>query len=162
MKKFWIQIILLSLVIFAGFYSYSNPNFLLSLFPNNASLNKTQIKIGENIINVEIADNATKRAQGLSGRDSIATDSGMLFVFESVGKYQFWMKGMKIPVDMIFINNSKVADLLKNVPPPLPNQKDSDLPRYQPVSEMNMVLEVQNGYIDKNNVTVGDDVFLIK
>lgn len=162
MKKFWIQIILLSMVIFAGFYSYSNPNVLSSLFPTNQPLNKTQIKIGENIINVEIADNAAERAQGLSGRDSIASDSGMLFVFDSPGKYQFWMKGMKIPIDMIFINNSKVVDLLKNTPPPLPNQKDSDLIRYQPVSEMNMVLEVQNGYIDKNNIRVGDDVFLIK
>lgn len=162
MKKFWIQIIVLTLIIFAGFYSYSNPSLLSSLLSNNPPLNKTQIKVGSGIVNIEVADTASERTKGLSGRDSIATDSGMLFVFDSPGKYQFWMKDMKISIDMIFINNGKVVDFLKNVSPPISNQKDSDLPRYQPVSDINMVLEVQNGYIDKNNITSGDDVFLVK
>ena len=162
MKKFWIQVILLSLLIFAGFYSYHNPDFILSFIPNNSSLSKTQIKVGSAILNVEIANSASERAKGLSGRDSIASDSGMLFIFDSSKRYQFWMKGMKIPIDMIFINNGKIVDLLKIVPPPLANQKDSDLPRYQPISDIDMVLEVQNGYIDKNSLVVGDNVYLIK
>lgn len=162
MKKFWIQIILLTVIIFVGFYSYQNPNLFPSLLSDNQPLTQTQIKVGQNIINIETAKTPSERAKGLGGRESIATNSGMLFVFDSPKKYQFWMKDMKFPIDMIFINNGQVVDFLKNVPAPTSNQKDSDLPRYQPIADMDMVLEVQNGYIEKNNVSVGDSVAIIK
>lgn len=162
MKKFWIQVIGLTLVIFAGFYVYQNPNIVNSLFPGNTVLKETKIQVGTNIIKVEIANTAAERTKGLSGRDSIASDSGMLFIFESSKKYQFWMKGMKFPIDVIFINAGKVVDFLKNVAPPPPNQKDSDLPLLQPATEIDMVLEVPSGYIDQKGVKNGDDVLLIK
>lgn len=152
----------LTVIIFAGFYSFQNPNFINSFFPQKKPLSETKIQVGSNIINVELADTPAERARGLSGRDSLATDSGMLFVFPESKKYQFWMKGMKIPIDIIFINGGKVVDFLKNVPPPQPNQKDADLPLLQPTTAVDMVLEVSSGYIDQKGIVVGDNVLLIK
>jgi len=162
MKKFWIQITFLTLVIFGGFYFYKDPNILYLFFPNNAPVVTTQLKVGENALNVEIADTADERAKGLSGRDQIASDSGMLFVFSESSKYRFWMKGMKIPLDIIFINGGKVVDFLKNVVPPSQNQKDSDLPVLSPTVPVDMVLEVSSNYIDIHGIKVGDDVTLVK
>lgn len=162
MKKFWIQITALILIIFGGFYFYSNPSAFYTFFPNNVPVTQTELKIGENIIKVEIADTPETRAKGLSGRESLATDSGMLFVFNESKIYQFWMKGMKIPLDIIFINGGKVADLLKNVPPPNQNQKDSDLPKLSPTTPIDMVLEVSSNYIDSYGIKVGDTVALVK
>lgn len=162
MKTFWIQIIALTLIIFAGFYSYHDPGFLQSYLPNKPALKQTKIKVGQALIEIEVADTPQTRAKGLGGRESISSDSGMLFIFPESKKYQFWMKGMKFPLDIIFINNGSVVDFLKNVPSPVPNQKDSDLPRLQPTTAIDMVLEVNAGYIDANRINIGDSVSLIK
>ena len=47
--------------------------------------------------------------QGLSERQSLAEDKGMLFLFEKPDHYAFWMKGMEFPLDIIFINGDKIA-----------------------------------------------------
>ncbi|MFA5933113.1 MAG: DUF192 domain-containing protein [Microgenomates group bacterium] len=162
MKKFWIQVTVLTLVIFGGFYFYSNPSIFYSFFPNATPIVLTGLKLGENNLKIEIADTPEKRARGLSGRESLATDSGMLFTFDTSSKYVFWMKGMKIPLDFIYINDGKVVDLLKNVAPPTPDQPDTDLPHLSPTAEVNMVLEVNSNYIDSHGVKVGDSVTLVK
>lgn len=168
MKKFGIQVFLLLIVIFGAMYTLSNPQSV-SPFINVPSLLNTQagvpakqqIKINNTLINVEVADTAAKRAQGLGGRDTLATGSGMLFVFPEEKVYQFWMKGMKIPIDFIFIDKGKVVDLLPNIPPPQQNQQDN-LPIYQPVAAIDMMLEVNSGFISNNQIEVGDTVYQIK
>ena len=162
MKKFWIQIITLTLLIFASFYLYHDPSILLSFLPNKAPLTQTQINIGSAFVKVEVADTPQERAKGLGDKESIASDSGMLFVFPESKKYKFWMKGIKFPLDFIFINNGKVVDLLKNVPKPTPDQKDADLLLLQPIADVDMVLEVNAGFIDSKNIRVGNDVVIIK
>lgn len=162
MKTFWIQIIGLTLLIFGGFYIYHDPNFLETFLPNKQPLKQTQIQVGSALVKIEIADTPQARAKGLGERESISSDSGMLFIFPESKKYQFWMKGMKFPLDIIFINNGSVVDFLKNVPSPVPNQKDSNLPRLQSTTAIDMVLEVNAGYIDANSINIGDSVSLIK
>lgn len=162
MKKFWIQVIVLTLIIFAGFYSYHDPSILQSFLPNKPALKQTQVKVGSKLIKIEVADTPQERAKGLGGRESLASDSGMLFIFSESKQYQFWMKDMKFPLDIIFINNGIVVDFLKNVPNPAPNQKDSDLPRLQPTTAVDMVLEVNAGFIEASGVNIGDSVSLIK
>lgn len=162
MKKFWIQIGVLLIVVFGALYVSFNQEFLSSVLPAkglNSNLTQKQIMVGDTVVNIEVADTAAKRAQGLSGRESLASGSGMLFVFESSKKYQFWMKGMKFPLDFVFIREGKVADLIRNVPPPLPNQADSTLNVYEPVAQIDMMLEVNAGFIDANNIKIGNQVF---
>ena len=50
----------------------------------------------------EVADDAAERAQGLMFRETMALGAGMLFVYESPRRAQFWMKNTLIPLDMIF------------------------------------------------------------
>src|SRR5206468_6459077 len=50
-------------------------------------------------VNVEIADEASKRATGLMYRDQLAENSGMIFVFKATQRLSFWMKNTKIPLD---------------------------------------------------------------
>ena len=45
-----------------------------------------------------------ERSQGLSGRPNLAAGTGMLFVFEQAGSYAFWMKDMRFPLDMVWID----------------------------------------------------------
>jgi uncharacterized membrane protein (UPF0127 family) len=175
-KKFAFQIFGLLIVTFAAMIYTFNPGFLggsakktpvpsptvAETQPNNL----LTISDGQNSgsvktqVNIEIADTKEKRTQGLSGRQSLPANAGMLFLMEMESKPTFWMKGMLIPLDFIWILDNKVVDVLQNVPPPEPDQQDSTLPRYSPVTQVNRVLEVNAGFIAKNGIKVGDTIQL--
>ncbi|MDO8498320.1 MAG: DUF192 domain-containing protein [bacterium] len=164
-KKFAIQIVLLLVVAFGAMILSFNISLLGGLFPafnTSKSFPSTQIKVGQAVVKVEVADTPEERGRGLGGRNSLATDSGMLFVFSESQKQRFWMKGMKIPVDMIFIDKGRVVDILKNVPPPSPNQSDQTLLIYEPVAPADMVLETNAGFADSFGIRTGDSVYLLK
>ena len=119
-------------------------------------------KVGENIIKAEIADTKEKRTQGLGGRDSLASDSGMIFIFDKEDRYAFWMKSMKFPLDFVWIKDEKVVDFIKNAQAPKIGQKDSELPLYAPNQPIDSLLEVNAGFIDSRNIKVGDDAKIVK
>ena len=158
MKKFFIQFIALIIIIFAALYFGTSKNPLIPFAP--APNAQTKLTINSTVVNVDVADTPDKRKQGLSGRESLASDSGMLFIFEKPAKTGFWMKGMKFAIDLIYINDKKVVDIIKNATPPVPGQKDEDLPLYMPNQEIDMVLEVPAGFVDSHNIRVGDNIKL--
>lgn len=119
------------------------------------------IKVGGGDVNVEVAKTGQERELGLDGRDSLEDNHGMLFVFDSQNVTpSFWMKDMKFPLDIIWINDGKVVKVDKNVQPPKVGVQDSDLAIYSPGQPIDYVLEVNGGYSDKNNLKVGDSVNL--
>lgn len=161
MKKFAIQVVVLLIVAFAALYFSFNQNLIRGVVPGGQTLSLTQIKINNTVVNVEVADTAAERSKGLSDRASLAEDAGMLFVFPEPKKYQFWMKGMKFPLDLIFIQNSKVVDIIKGATP-AEERDDLELTIYEPTVPVDMLLEVNSGFSDANNIKVGDRVYLIK
>lgn len=62
------------------------------------------VQLPQGIIHAEVVDTPASRSQGLSGRTSLGEKEGMLFVFDTSGKYGFWMKDMLFPIDMVWIN----------------------------------------------------------
>ncbi len=161
MKKFTIQIVALLIFIFALLiYSTGRiPGIGGGILASPSTNIKTEVIMVNNTkITAEIANTPEIRQKGLSGRDSLASDSGMLFTFDKPGIHPFWMKGMKIPLDFIWVKDQKVVDLIKNIPPPTPNQKDDSLPILQSRQPVDSVLEVNAGFVDSNSVKVGDDI----
>lgn len=81
--------------------------------------NKSRLKTPNGSIIIESVGTPELRQLGLSGRKSIADNYGMLFVFdtESIDRC-FWMKDMKFPIDMIWLNSKKeVITVTNNVSP---------------------------------------------
>src|SRR3989344_7914429 len=102
MKKFFFQFTALIIIILVTLYLGVNGNKSnFSLFPLQQKPALKVVTINDAKINVEIADTQDKRAKGLGGRDSLATGSGMLFIFPKADRYSFWMKGTKFPLDII-------------------------------------------------------------
>ncbi len=115
--------------------------------------NLKQIKINNQTIFVEMADTNQKRALGLSGRNSLNSGQGMLFIFDQPGHYTFWMNQMKFNLDFVFINGDKVVDLAENVPFP---QKGQDPQIVVSKDIFDKVLEINKGMIKELNIKTGN------
>lgn len=122
---------------------------------------KKEIKIADVKVPVEVTNNEELRKKGLSGRISLEENGGMLFVFGKKDVFpSFWMKDMKFPIDIIWINNGKVVKIDKNIQPPEVGISDSQLTLYRPDKPIDYVLEVNSGFSEKNKVEVGNTVDL--
>ena len=119
---------------------------------NNWFNHSSKLSIGSIEINIEIANNESKRAQGLSNRSSLSDRSGMLFVFPEPDRHSFWMKDMNFSLDFIWIRNGRVIQLSKDVPSTQPPVV------LTPNNPVDQVLEVNAGFINKYGIKVGDEV----
>lgn len=119
-----------------------------------------RVKLGAQILNVELATTAQQKAQGLSGRSKLADNEGMLFDFsnEDTARPMFWMKDMLIDIDIIWIKDYTVVEITNNVPAPEPGTSENYLPRYQPGQDIDSVLEVRSGWAEQYNIKVGDTI----
>lgn len=91
--------------------------------------------------------------RGLSGRQSLAQDRGMLFVFDAASKHCFWMKDMHFPLDMIWLDDTKtVVHVEKNVAP------DTYPNSFCPDKSAQYVLEVNAGVTDTARITRGSQL----
>lgn len=120
------------------------------------------VTIGSHVINIQKAQTEDEKMKGLSGVSSLDAGSGMLFVFSPKLSPVFWMKGMLIPLDFIWISDGKVIRIDKNIPAPAPGTNDNQLKTYSAGQPVDYILEVNAGFCDKNNIEVGDSVDLSK
>ena len=125
-----------------------------NIFTNG--LNENHIKnidIAGKIIKVELALTAEEQEKGLSWREKIKDNEGMLFIFKESGKNYFWMKNMNFPIDIIWIDsNFKVIFIKENILP-------SSYPEtFGPDVDNKYVLEVKGGFSKENNLKVGEIV----
>ena len=75
---------------------------IISLFAilliSDSLTNSAEIKISGKTFHVEIADEEEERERGLSNRDYLSEDGGMLFIFEETTLPHFWMKEINFPL----------------------------------------------------------------
>jgi uncharacterized membrane protein (UPF0127 family) len=137
-------------VFFLFFRSTAIPN---SPVAADDQMNFKTIQIGGAMIKAELAVTQAEQIQGLSGRTSLATSTGMFFVFDYSSNWGIWMKDMKFPIDVLWISDAlKVSDIVENMQP-------SSYPYdYLPHTPARYVLEVPVGTVKKNGIAVGQDV----
>ncbi len=117
----------------------------------------SEVKINEQIIVAEVVSKANEREQGLAGRESLGVNEGMLFLFEEPGFHGFWMKGMKFPIDIIWIAGSEIVGVEENIEPES-GASDAELTVYYPPAAVNKVLEVKAGRTALLKAGAGDKV----
>ena len=113
------------------------------------------LKVGDRSIFVEIADTDAKRTQGLSLRQSLAPNTGLFFIFENPGNYGFWMKDMRFPIDIIFLDaDLSVINVYRGVDP-------STFPTlFYPLAPAKYVLEINSGEASSIGIDTGVNVSL--
>src|SRR3989338_6462915 len=74
---------------------------------------KPQTVLGTKTINLTVAKSQKEKQIGLSDKESLPQDQGMVFVFQKPGYYSFWMRGMKFPIDIVYLKNKKIVTILE-------------------------------------------------
>lgn len=119
-----------------------------------------QLQVGDKVLMVEISTTPAQMQEGLSDRDSLGQDQGMIFDFSAQPTVTaFWMKDMKFDLDFIWIAGGKVIGITPNVSRPI--SPNAPLPTYSPPAPINQVLEVNAGWADRNKIKTGDEVKII-
>jgi uncharacterized membrane protein (UPF0127 family) len=129
---------------------------LLDLILENVTIpfkNKTEMVVinndGDKIsVNCEIPTTEEEKMTGLMHRKTLCDKCGMFYDNIDGG---FWMKNVKFPLEMIFINNDKIVDIKY--------AKSNDDTIIYPSTESNGNLEVNSGFCEKYNVSVGNEIY---
>jgi len=108
--------------------------------------------LGNEILNVDIADTDEKRTLGLSGRNEL-NDRGMIFIFEDEAIRGFWMKDMLVSIDIVWIDSDGVILHIENNISP-----DSYPDVFQPNVPAKYVLETSANYTVEKGIQLGDKI----
>jgi uncharacterized protein len=132
------------------------PLALLVLFAACGGAGEPQVSIhaagGEVTVHVEVADTSAGRQRGLMGRQSLASDAGMVFVFPRDTRDAFWMKDTLIPLSIAFYDDrGRIVSLLDMEP-----CRAEPCPIYSPGVAYRGALEVNRGAFERWGVRVGD------
>ena len=140
-------IVVLIILLFFNFYRNSDIDLI------KPDQDKKTITINDREIIVEIADEPNEQTRGLSGRESLLENEGMLFIFPQPATPSFWMKEMKFAIDIIWLDAASIiVGIQKNVSP------DTFPQTFFPPSPIKYVLEVNAGWSERNKIKAGTKV----
>ncbi len=151
-KKVVVIIILVFIILLLGFVSV----FLKSFNPEGK---KSILQVRDKSFEIELADTASTRSRGLSGRDNLADNQGMLFIFDKPASYGFWMKDMKFAIDIVWLSGNQIIGFSENLQPE-PQKSVFSLPIYYPPANIDKVLEINAGAVRKFGLQIGDKISL--
>ena len=108
------------------------------------------------VLIADIAATDEQMVKGLSVKDTLAENEAMLFGFDNEAEHTFWMKNMKFPIDIIWIDADKtVVHIEHNLQPCSPNLL---CPTYKPIEDSLYVLETVAGFAEKHDIAKGTPV----
>lgn len=103
---------------------------------------------------LEIATKPSELSKGLKFRKSIPENTGMLFVINRAEPIRLWMKETYIPLDMIFMRDGVVNDIVHNAVP----CKRKPCPAYGGKFPSNQIIEVPAGKASELGIKVKDRI----
>ena len=133
-------------------------NFSFSIYFNEKGLGQGKVIIKDAVVWVGLARTSEEKSRGLSGRESLAEDEGLLFVFDKKDFHSFWMKDMNFPLDIIWIADNKIVGIVHNAL--VSDNINGGIPAFLSPEPVNYVLEVNAGFCEKNYIQVNDEVLI--
>ncbi|MBI4054046.1 MAG: DUF192 domain-containing protein [Candidatus Doudnabacteria bacterium] len=129
-----------------------------SAFPvNPARGSGGKVIIKNTIVPVELAQTPEERRLGLSRRKELLSGEGMLFIFPEKGYHSFWMKDMKFPLDLVWIDDGRIVGIDQQIYP----EESRVFKIYTPQEPVFYVLEINAGEAKRNGWEVGDEVEIV-
>jgi uncharacterized membrane protein (UPF0127 family) len=122
-----------------------------------------KVRVGSETFRLELALDNETRTLGLGGRDQIARDGGMLFVFPQAAQLSFVMRDCPIPIDVAFLDGGGRVVAIHEMQPEAPRGEDEGfweyenrLRRYSSRFAAQFVVETAGGRLKEVGLEVGD------
>jgi hypothetical protein len=149
-KKRIFFLVIMALLLISGALLFNSPGQTQVInvkFPSGA------------VLKSEVADTPEKLLFGLAFRPVLPEEEAMLYIFGESGPHRVWTKEFQFPVDIIWVDESKiVVDVEKNVPPCF----DNPCTWYGPSpNDARYILETNAGFIAREKITVGNQLKFI-
>ncbi len=109
-------------------------------------------------LRIEIRKTSAEKEKGLSDRENLCSDCGMLFVFDQPGIYPFWMRKMHFDIDILWLAGDEIVDITYGAKAPSKEEFATPRTTYQSKIPVDNVLEVNAGWVGKNGIKIGDVV----
>jgi uncharacterized membrane protein (UPF0127 family) len=122
--------------------------------PTSAELDEygfraTQIQIGNETLDVELAETAPQQTKGLRFRETLAENSGMLFIFPKPQRLSFWMKDASIPLSIAYIQpDGKIVQIRAMQP-------NDETPVSSLSDDVRYALLVNQGWFERHGIAAG-------
>jgi uncharacterized membrane protein (UPF0127 family)/Tfp pilus assembly protein PilF len=134
---------------------------VIKSFPGDNIYLHTKVVVNGFDVMADIALTGKQQTKGLDVKNNLTENQGMLFVFQQPYRYGFWMKGMKFPIDIIWLDsNATVTHIEHSLKPCPPANSNLVCPLYFPEKDSLYVLETVSGFSMKHNVRLGTHVSL--
>jgi uncharacterized membrane protein (UPF0127 family) len=112
-------------------------------------------------LTAEIAETPRQRQRGLMFRTSMPEDAGMMFVFQASQSGGFWMFNTILPLSIAYIDSSGTIVTIRDMEPcagRTQTECSQEAAAYLASAPYRYALEVNQGYFDARDITVGDSV----
>ncbi len=118
--------------------------------------NKVNITVNNFNLTAEIAVAPEEQSKGLSIKEDLQENEGMIFPYKEPKVLAFWMKDMKFPIDILWLDSDKrVVHIEKNLQPCNPFLP---CPSFSPDTKAQYVLETVAGLSDRKGIKIGTQV----
>jgi uncharacterized membrane protein (UPF0127 family) len=114
------------------------------------------IKVGQNVVLLEVARTSQQQDTGLMFRTELAPDRGMVFPLEPARPASLWMKDTLVPLDMVFIRNGTIVKIDANVPPCVADP----CPSFTSPGVVDQVIELRSGRAAELGLAEGQELLV--
>lgn len=139
---------------------------------------REKVTIAGETFRLELAVDDETRTRGLGGREEIAPDGGMLFVFDRAARRSFIMRDCLVPIDIIYLDRAGRVLTMHHMPVEPPRGPDEGvvgdwdprraenrryeqrLKKYSSRFPTQFVIEVKGGTLERLELEEGDRIDL--
>ncbi len=115
------------------------------------------LRVGDQVITVQVATTLYQQKKGLGGRDEIGKYGGMLFPFDAEARHAIVMRDMRFPIDIVWLKGKVIVDIANRVQIEQ-GATEGTLRRYYPRTAATAVLELPAGKAADYGLKIGDSV----
>lgn len=137
--------------------------WILGGLQSDAAPEHHPLQIGGEKFILEIAADDRTRFVGLSGRQSIAANGGMIFVYPREAMRSFYMRDCPIPIDILFLDSAGAIVTLYTMQPEAPRAASESasayaerLQYYSSREQAQFVIELRAGTIRRLGLEPAD------
>lgn len=126
--------------------------FVTVVLPGVMRPSEVYLQLGSGLFRTKVAINNVDRAKGLSGVTELDSNQGLLIAFPGESKWGIWMKDMKMPIDIVWLDkDKKVIYIVKGASP-----ESSTSKIFSPRTPAKYVVELPAGTVEASSIKLNN------